>query len=244
VKLVFLGTRGEMEARTPLHRMHTSLLVAYRGARVMIDAGDDWREELWRLQPRPHAIVVTHAHPDHAWGLQDGAPAPVHATDDAWALMRSYPIEPALRHRVEAREPFQVGDITFEAFPVEHSIRAPAVAYRITAGRVTVFYGPDLVYINHRADALRGCRLYIGDGATLTESFVRRRGKTLIGHAPVRTQLTWCQKEGVGRAIISHCGREIVEGDRSELEARLRAMAEERGVIAAFAHDGLELVLR
>jgi phosphoribosyl 1,2-cyclic phosphodiesterase len=244
VKLVFLGTRGEIEARTPLHRMHTSLLVQYRGARVMVDAGDDWRQELWRLRPRPHAIVITHAHPDHAWGLQDGAPAPVYATKDAWALMRPYDIEPALRHRVNARKPFQVRDITFEAFPVEHSIRAPAVSYRITAGRVTVFYGPDLVYINDRADALRDCALYIGDGATLTESFVRRRGKTLIGHAPVRTQLTWCQKEGVGRAIISHCGREIVEGDRAQLEARLRAMAEERGILAAFAHDGLELVLR
>jgi phosphoribosyl 1,2-cyclic phosphodiesterase len=244
VKLVFLGTRGEIEARTPRHYMHTSLLVEYRGGRVMVDAGQDWRRELWNLRPRPHAIVVTHAHPDHAWGLQDGSPAPVYATDDAWHHMADYPIKARDRHNVAARTPFRVRDIMFEAFPVEHSIRAPAVAYRITAGRATVFYGPDLVYINDRADALRACKLYIGDGATLTESFVRRRGKTLIGHAPVRTQLTWCQKEDVGRAIISHCGREIVEGDRAELEARLQAMAQERGVLAAFAHDGLALVLR
>jgi phosphoribosyl 1,2-cyclic phosphodiesterase len=244
VKLVFLGTRGEIEARTRRHHMHTSLMVGYRGGRVMVDAGEDWVEELWRMTPRPHAIVVTHAHPDHAWGLRDGSPAPVHAPDDAWKAMDRYPIEARDRHRVEPRKPFRVKEITFEAFPVEHSIRAPAVAYRITAGRVTVFYGPDLVYINDRADALRGCRLYIGDGATMTRSFVRRRGSTLIGHAPVRTQLTWCQKEGVPRAIISHCGKEIVEGDRRVLETQLRAMAEERGVVAAFAHDGLTLVLR
>lgn len=31
---------------------------------------------------------------------------------------------------------------------------------------------------------------------------------------------------------------------RHVLETRLRAMAEERGVVAAFAHDGLTLVLR
>jgi phosphoribosyl 1,2-cyclic phosphodiesterase len=168
----------------------------------------------------------------------------VFATAPAWDAMRDYPIPSGERHRVDPRTPFDIRGITFEAFPVEHSIRAPAVGYRITAGRIAIFYGPDLVHINDRPEALRGCRLYIGDGATMTQSFVRRRGGTLIGHAPVWTQLTWCQKEGVRRAIISHCGREIVEGHRPDLQTQLRAMAEERGVLAAFAHDGLELVLR
>ncbi|MDX1675616.1 MAG: hypothetical protein R3314_12550, partial [Longimicrobiales bacterium] len=91
---------------------------------------------------------------------------------------------------------------------------------------------------------LAGCRLYIGDGATMTQSFVRKRGETLIGHTPVRTQLTWCQKESVPRAIITHCGSEIVEGDERTLGAELREMAEERGVEAEFAYDGLNIVLR
>jgi phosphoribosyl 1,2-cyclic phosphodiesterase len=210
----------------------------------MVDAGEDWREALWELRPRPHAIVVTHAHPDHAWGLAGGSPVPVYATADGWKGMRSYPIAPADRHRITARTPFTIGGISFEAFPVEHSIRAPAVGLRVSAGRVSVFYAPDLVYVHDRADALGGCRLYIGDGATMTQSFVRRRGDTLIGHAPVRTQLTWCQKEGVPEAIISHCGKEIVEGDRAALEAQLTAMAQERGVLARLAHDGLTVALR
>jgi len=141
-------------------------------------------------------------------------------------------------------EAVEIEGITFEAFPVEHSIRAPAVGYRITAGRVTVWYAPDLVYIEDRDEALQGCKLYIGDGATLTRSFVRKRGDTLIGHTPVRTQLTWCRKEGVPRALITHCGSEIVEGDERTLGAELREMADERGVDAGFAHDGMEVVLR
>jgi phosphoribosyl 1,2-cyclic phosphodiesterase len=244
MKLTFLGTRGEIEARTRRHRMHSSLLVGYRGGRVMIDAGADWKGAIHELRPRPHAIVVTHAHPDHAWGLEDGSPAPVWATDVAWEAMADYAIPADDRHRVEPRTPFVVRDITFEAFPVEHSIRAPAVGYRITAGRVAVWYAPDLVYVDDRDQALGGCDLYIGDGATMTESFVRRRGDTLLGHTPVRTQLTWCRKEGVPRAVITHCGKEIVEGDEGTLDAELRAMAVERGVDARFAHDGLELVLR
>lgn len=224
--------------------MHTSLLVEYRGGRVMVDAGTDWKQAIHELRPRPHGVVITHAHPDHAWGLEDGSPAPVWATDVAWEDMAGYAIPAGDRRTVEPRTPFTIRDITLEAFPVEHSIRAPAVGYRITAGRVTVWYGPDLVYIHDRDEALTGCSLYIGDGATMTESFVRRRGDDLIGHAPVRTQLTWCQKEEVPRALISHCGREIVEGDERTLAAELRAMAEERGVVAALAHDGLTRVLR
>lgn len=244
MKLTFLGTRGEIESRTERHRMHTSLLVEYGGGRVMIDAGADWGEAVHELRPRPHAVVITHAHPDHAWGLEDGSPAPVWATDVAWEDMASYAIPAEDRREVKPRAPFDIRDITFEAFPVEHSIKAPAVGYRITAGRVTVWYGPDLVYIHDRDEALAGCDLYIGDGATMTQSFVRRRGDALIGHAPVRTQLTWCQKEGVPRAIISHCGREIVEGDEGAVRAELQAMAEERGVEASLAYDGLERVVR
>ncbi len=64
VKLTFLGTRGEIDARTRRHRMHTSLLVSYRSANVMIDCGLDWLGKLERVGP--NAIVLTHAHPDHA----------------------------------------------------------------------------------------------------------------------------------------------------------------------------------
>lgn len=242
MKLHFKGTRGEIEARTRRHRMHTSMEVSYQGRRVRIDAGEDWLGKLDEVKPR--AIVVTHAHPDHAFGLREGAPCPVYATDAAWQAMEDYPIPAKQRKTVKPRKAFEVEGIRFEAFPVEHSINAPAVGYRITAGRATIFYVPDVVYIHEREKALKGADVYIGDGATMAQTFVRRRGETLIGHAPVRTQLTWCEKEGVKRAIITHCGSQIVEGDERKLGAQLRAWAAERGVEAEFAHDGMERVVR
>ncbi len=239
MKLRFLGTRGEIEARTRRHRLHTSLMVSYRGADVMIDCGLDWLGKFERL--RPGAIVLTHAHPDHAWGLKDGAPCPVHAPQKTWQTLERCEIED--RHLIKERTPTKICGITFEAFPVEHSILAPAVGYRVSAGRAHIFYAPDLVYIHERGPALKGVQIYIGDGATLTRSFIRRRGRTLIGHAPVRTQLTWCQKEDVPRAIITHCGSEIVTGDERKFSAKLRAIAAERGVEVRIAYDGMKLTL-
>jgi ribonuclease BN (tRNA processing enzyme) len=51
MKLTFIGTRGEIEMRTRRHRVHTSLLVSFRRANVMIDAGLDWLGKLKRVSP-------------------------------------------------------------------------------------------------------------------------------------------------------------------------------------------------
>jgi len=113
----------------------------------------------------------------------------------------------------------------------------------VSVGRACIFYAPDLVFIRDRAAALKGVQIYIGDGAALTRSFIRKRGKNLIGHAPVCTQLMWCAKEDVPRAIITHCGSEIVASDQRKLRTKLRAMAAERGVEASIANDGMKLSL-
>ena len=144
---------------------------------------------------------------------------------------------------IKERTPTKICGITFEAFPVEHSILSPTVGYRVSAGRASIFYAPDLIFIHERSAALNSVQLYIGDGATVTRSFIRKRGKALIGHSPVGTQLTWCQKEGVPRAIITHCGSEIVTGDEREISATLRAIAVERHVEVQIAYDGMKVTL-
>lgn len=247
MKLTFLGTRGNIEARSRRHGMHSSVKVSYYGEGVIIDCGEDWLGEVdgWDAQ----AIVVTHAHPDHAFGLKEGAPCPVYATEAAWENMENFDIED--RRPMPAREPVEVAgersspSITFEAFPVLHSTRAPAVGYRITAGRVSIFYVPDVAWIQDREAALSGVKAYVGDGATVARSMVRKPGDVIIGHVPIRTQLTWCQKLDVPRAIFTHLGSQIVEGDEGEWAAKMREFGDERDVNEVeIAYDGMEVVLR
>ncbi|MFO7974554.1 MAG: MBL fold metallo-hydrolase [Candidatus Hydrogenedentota bacterium] len=242
MKLRFLGTRGYIEARNRRHYRHSALLVSYRRRRVMIDCGEDWLGHI--PKPRPHAIVLTHAHPDHAFGLQDGAPCPVYATAEAWESLEGYPIPSQQRNILAPGKTRAIEGIAFIPYTVEHSTRCPAVGLRITAGRKGIFYVPDVVYLHERDKALAGVTLYIGDGTTLDRSLVRKRGDHLIGHTPVRTQLTWCEKNGIGRAVFTHCGSQIVTGDERRIKAQLREWGRERGVDAQIAHDGMEMVLR
>jgi hypothetical protein len=103
---------------------------------------------------------------------------------------------------------------------------------------------PDVVWIRDRKAALSGVRLYVGDGATVTRSMVRKIDGALIGHTPIRTQLTWCQKMRVPRAIFTHLGSEVVEGDEQTAEAKIQSLARERGVKVQVAYDGMEVILR
>lgn len=240
MKLTFLGTRGNIEAQTERHRRQSALMVSFRNRTVMIDCGEDWSEEIDRLSPL--AIALTHAHPDHAWGLERGSPCPVYATGESWEVLKEYEIKD--RRIIEHRRPFDIEGMAFEAFPVDHSTRAPAVGYRITAGGIIIFYAPDVVWIHDREEALRGASLYVGDGSTVARSLVRKSHGSLIGHTPIRTQLTWCQKEGVLQAVFTHCGSEIVEGDERALTVRVQEMAEERQVEAQIAHDGMTITLQ
>jgi phosphoribosyl 1,2-cyclic phosphodiesterase len=237
VELTFLGTRGEIEIRSRRHRRHSALLVKHADARILMDCGADWLNRLRALSPT--AIVLTHAHPDHAGGLACGAPCPVYATKETLRLLRRFPIRD--RRNMPLKKSVKIGGLTFKAYPVQHSIRAPAVGYRVSAAPGCFFYLPDVARLPNPAEALYRVGVYIGDGATIRRSMVRMKKGTLIGHAPIAAQLDWCAEAHVRRAIFTHCGSPIVRGDARALSAVVRKLGCEHGVDARLARDGDQL---
>lgn len=205
----------------------------------MIDCGADW---LGRLNAAaPTAIVLTHAHSDHAAGLAEGAPCPVYATKETLDLLRRFPIRD--RRAIPPRRSVTIDGMRFKAFPVQHSVRAPAVGYRVSVRGCCFFYLPDVAGFPDASDALRGINIYIGDGATVRRSMVRHKNGTLIGHAPITAQLQWCEKAGVRRAIFTHCGSPIVRGDARVLNTLIRRLGREHGIDVRIACDGDRLSL-
>jgi phosphoribosyl 1,2-cyclic phosphodiesterase len=240
MKLTFLGTRGEVEARSYRHRRHSALLIERGDARIMIDCGTDWLHRLRGIAPT--AIILTHAHADHAAGLIHGAPCPVYATATTWRLLARLPIPD--RRTMPLRSTVRIGGVRFRAVPVRHSIRAPAVGYRVSADGSAFFYLPDVADLPRASDALRRIDIYIGDGATVTRSMVRRKGGTLIGHAPIVRQLGWCSKARVRRAIFTHCGSPIVRAAPRSMGALIDRLGREQGIEVRVARDGDRLSFR
>ena len=205
----------------------------------MIDCGADWLGRLGAIAPT--AIVLTHAHPDHASGLAEGTPCPVYATKETLDLLHRYPLRE--QHRLPLRKLVTIGGANVEAFPVQHSIRAPAVGYRVSADSCSFFYLPDVAELRNISAALGGIDVYIGDGATLRRPMVRKRNGAVIGHAPITSQLDWCEKARVGRAIFTHCGSTIVRANSRQAERIVRRLGLERGIDASIAYDGFTLPL-
>jgi hypothetical protein len=126
-------------------------------------------------------------------------------------------------------------------FALVHSLRAPALGFRVRANARAFFYAPDVVSIVDGERALAGVTLYIGDGASPQRPLVRRADGALFGHTTISAQLGWCAKAKIAEAIFTHCGSQIVRADGRAAAALVRRMGKARGVRARLAHDGLEL---
>ena len=236
----FYGTKGYVEESSRAHSGHSAFSIEEAGFRLLCDFGENRKGMLGKIGP--DAIFVSHAHPDHSWGLAEGTDVPVHASAITHEITKDLPI----RRRIilEPGVPAAAGPFRITAYPVIHSIRCPCVAARIETGDRTVVYSGDVVAFEDPDTALSGADLYIGDGSTLKGSLVRRhQSGVLIGHTTVRAQLGWLEKYGIGRAIFSHFGKGPIEMGEPALKEGLSELAAEKapGCRVTAARDGLSM---
>src|SRR5262249_43158356 len=88
-------------------RLRASILVEYDGHNIIVDTSTDFRYQALRVGLQQlDAVLFTHAHADHIFGLDDtrpllfrlGAALPVYATTITWEGLRrvySYAFEPS-----------------------------------------------------------------------------------------------------------------------------------------------------
>ena len=230
-RLVFLGTKGEIEESSPKHKYHSSLLIILNEARLLIDYGVLRKYSLEDI--KPDAILITHAHPDHyAWLEEDiKTEIPVYLTEETLAYGKFMPENSKI---IKPGEKFKIEPFKCVPYRVLHSLRCPTVGHKIETPGKTLIYNPDLVDIVDKESILEDVGYYIGDGSSIRVNLVRRRGDQLFGHARITTQINWCRKHGISNIIFTHLGKETMEKEREFREEHAEAI---------LAYDGMELLI-
>ena len=130
-------------------RLRTSILIESNQAKVVIDSGPDFRQQLLREELKTlDAVVFTHEHKDHIAGLDEVKSfnffnkmrMPVYATERVQEAIKrefayifseeKYPGIPEIDLYPVKDEPFTVKEITFTPINVMH-YKLPVKAYRI-----------------------------------------------------------------------------------------------------------------
>lgn len=131
-------------------RLRQSALIEHEGKKVLIDTSIDFRQQALRAGiDRLDAILITHCHVDHVFGLDDIRPLNfrhgamgVYANGPAWTDLRrifQYIFNPThvggglpqlIPHLVTHNAPFSIGsDLTVTPLEVTHG-KLPVIAYR------------------------------------------------------------------------------------------------------------------
>lgn len=229
MRLTFLGTKGFIEESSGRHKYHSSLLLEYKKFRLLIDHGQI-SKPLSKI--KPDAILITHAHPDtFKWVKEkEDYPAKIYLSRESQKLAKYHGNFVAIKKNKKLK----LGMFTILPYPVVHSINAPALGFKITAGGKSLVYNSDLIVMENKS-ILQRVKLYIGDGSSLRSNLVRRKGQQLFGHARMRTQINWCLNYGIKKVIFTHFGKEVIGCGDSEVKKLLK----QKGIEIILAYDGM-----
>lgn len=238
----FPGTRGEIEESSSRHKYHSSLIVKEKNTTVLIDFGVNYNPRLIKKINDFSYILITHAHPDHyVWTVEEEKriDIPVYLTDVTFDYGK---YKPSNYRIIKSGREYILNDLKVTAYDVMHSLRCPAVAYKIK-GDKTIVYAPDILDFEEDKEAiLNRTDLLIADGSSLNINMVRRKEDKLFGHTRIKTIIGWCKKYGINELIITHCGKQIVTMDKNELIEKLKGYTEGK-INVRVAYDDWEMEL-
>ncbi len=145
MKLIFAGTRGEIEEENQKHRFHSSLIVEENDTSILIDIGVKHSENLYKDINKFDAILITHAHPDHyLWTIKkdDFINIPIYSTEKTLNYSQFKPKNFVV---FLPQKKFYIKNFEITAFNVIHSLRCPAVCFKIKTKEKQIVYAPDIL---------------------------------------------------------------------------------------------------
>jgi phosphoribosyl 1,2-cyclic phosphate phosphodiesterase len=216
-------------------RLRTSLRLTTPAGVILVDTSPDFRQQALRFGiERVDAVLFTHAHADHIYGLDDlrvfnfrqRRAIPCYGSDATLAAVRrsfAYVFEPGCEgggkprlDLVPVREPFSLCGLTVEPVPLLHG-RLEVFGYRL--GRFA--YLTDCNRIPEASLARLG-----GLDVLILDALRYRRHET---HFSVAEAIAQAARIGARRTIFTHLAHEVDHG--------LPALPMPPGV--EFGYDGL-----
>lgn len=201
-------------------RLRTSVLIEHQERNILIDASTDFRQQALRIGLKHiAAILFTHSHADHCFGLDDARPImfrdgaiPVFATDITWQGLRriyAYVFDPSPYPGVPQIEAKRI-DGEFELFglnviplTVIHG-QLPVTAFRIGG----FAYVTDCNLIPEETCAkLMGLDLLVIDAL---------RFKKHPTHMTLDQSLDYIERLKPRRALLTHISHDIKHADTSD----------------------------
>jgi phosphoribosyl 1,2-cyclic phosphate phosphodiesterase len=238
MKLTFLGTGTStgvpsiacdcetcLSADPRDKRLRVSVLIEHAGRTILVDTSSDFRQQALRAGIRHlDAVLITHCHVDHVFGLDDIRPLnfrygamPVFANDVAWEDLRrifQYIFEPThfggglpqlIPHTVAPGAPFMIGEhVTITPLEVTHG-KLPVIAYRFN----DFAYATDLKIIPPETmEALRDLDVLVLDCVRI---------KPHSTHLCLEEALAIIEDLKPKRAYLTHLNHDILHGRDSRL---------------------------
>jgi phosphoribosyl 1,2-cyclic phosphodiesterase len=242
-----------------------SAVVQTSKTKILVDAGISCRETVKRLRaleedPRSlSAILITHEHSDHVYGLLTLAKklrVPVFmtgATHQTWArAMRDQDgTRPTLEKLevFEAGRGFQVGDIAVTPFTIPHDAADP-VGFTFRAEGVKIGFATDLGYVPASVrDHLRRCEVLVMESNHDVEMLrvgpypwsVKQRVMSRVGHLSNEALAQFFRNDYDGEAayvVLAHLSEhnnhpEIARGVAENALGARRTLLRNRVVLAS-----------
>jgi phosphoribosyl 1,2-cyclic phosphate phosphodiesterase len=254
VRLIFLGTGTSVgipmigcacavcrSADPRNRRCRSSIYVVAAGKHLLIDASLDFRmQALTHNLPRIDAVLTTHSHADHIFGLDDlrryntlqKQAIPVYGSADTVAdLNRIFdyihkPAQPGTYRPnldfIVIEAPFQIGDIRVTPIPVKHA-QTPTFGFRLDVAGRALGYVPDCNAMPELSLRMfRGVDVMILDGL---------RFKTHSTHLTIEESAAILGEIGARHSFITHMCHEVEHG----------VAQTQVPPFVTLAHDGLTL---